>query len=100
MALGGVLEVSRRGSWRGLEGGGLVEVFGWSGRGYGRGLGVLEGSWRGLGGVLEGILEGSGRGLGVVLRGPGGGLGGVLGESWRGLGGGLGEVLERILEGS
>ena len=45
----------------------------------------MEGSWRGL----EGVLEGSWRGLG-------GGLGGVLEGSWRGLGGGLGRVLERV----
>ena len=40
--------------------------------------GVLDGSWRGLGGGLEGVLEGS----------------------WRVLEGDLGDVLEGVLEGN
>ena len=31
--------------------------------------GVLEGSWRGIGGVVEGVLEWSRRGLEGVLEG-------------------------------
>ena len=56
-------------------------------------MGDLEGSWRGLGGVLEGALEVSWRYLGGVLEGSWRG-------SWRGLGGCLGELLEGVLEGS